>query len=99
LPVIIGIISDFRRRKYHGHRRTVLDATDRDCTDGGQTNITELTLACPPDHRLLQEGGWKTRKRKDGRTEWIPPPHLDGGQTRVNDFHHPENYFIEPDDE
>jgi hypothetical protein len=28
--------------------------------------------------------------RKDGRTEWIPPPHLDTGQTRINDYHHPE---------
>jgi hypothetical protein len=41
-----------------------------------------------------------TRKRKDGRTEWIPPPHLDSGQSRVNDYHHPENYLLpEEDDE
>jgi hypothetical protein len=71
----------------------------KDWVHGGHTNITELTLACPPDHRLLQEGGWTTRKRTDGRTEWIPPPHLDGGQTRVNDYHHPDNYLIEPADE
>ena len=30
-----------------------------------------------------------TRKRKDGRTEWIPPPNLDTGQARVNNYHHP----------
>jgi hypothetical protein len=71
----------------------------KDWVNGGHTNITELTLACPPDHRLLQESGWTTRKRTDGRTEWIPPPHLDGGQTRVNDYHHPDNYLIEPADE
>ena len=39
----------------------------------------------------------QTRKRKDGRTEWIPPPHLDTGQARVNNYHHPERYLI-PDD-
>jgi hypothetical protein len=44
---------------------------------GGQTNIDELALACPPDNRMVKPGGWTTRKRKDGRTEWIPPPHLD----------------------
>ena len=41
--------------------------------DDGETNIDELTLACGPDNRLVGEGGWTTRKRKDGRTEWIPP--------------------------
>ena len=71
----------------------------KDWVHGGQTNITDLTLACPPDHRLTQDGGWKTRKRHDGRTEWIPPPHLDTGQPRVNDFHHPENYLIDPEDD
>ena len=56
--------------------------------DDGETNIDGLTLACGPDNRLVEEGGWTTRKRKDGRTEWIPPPHLDSGQSRVNDYHH-----------
>jgi hypothetical protein len=64
----------------------------------GETNIIKLTLACGPDNRLVEEGGWTTRKRKDGRTEWIPPPHLDTGQTRVNDYHHPEKYLL-PEDE
>ncbi len=57
----------------------------------GQTNINDLTLACGPDNRLVEEGGWSTRKRNDGRTEWIPPPHLDTGQPRVNNYHHPRN--------
>jgi hypothetical protein len=65
----------------------------------GETNIIKLTLACGPDNRLVEEGGWTTRKRKDGRTEWIPPPHLDTGQARVNDFHHPEQYLAAPEDE
>jgi hypothetical protein len=64
----------------------------------GETNIKKLTLACGPDNRLIEEGGWTTRKRKDGRTEWIPPPHLDTGQTRVNDYHHPEEFLL-PEDE
>ncbi len=59
----------------------------------GETNINELTLACGPDNRLVEEGGWTTRKRKDGRTEWIPPPHLDTGQSRVNDHHHQRNTY------
>jgi Domain of unknown function (DUF222) len=67
--------------------------------ENGQTNINKLTLACAPDNRLVEEGGWQTRKRKDGRTEWIPPPHLDNGQARVNDYHHPERYLTPEDEE
>jgi hypothetical protein len=55
-----------------------------------KTHIDDLTFACGPQHRLVQPGGWKTRKRADGTTEWIPPPHLDYGQPRTNEFHHPE---------
>jgi len=65
--------------------------------DNGETNINDLTLACGPDNRLVEEGGWTTRKRQDGRTEWIPP-HLDSGQSRVNHYHHPERYLA-PEDE
>lgn len=68
-----------------------------DWADDGQTNVDDLTLACPKDNRMIKPGGWRTRKRKDGRTEWIPPPELDSGQSRVNDYHHPENYLL-PDD-
>ena len=71
---------------YHSevHHRTA------DWADGGQTNITDETLACGTDNRRVKPGGWRTRKRRDGRTEWIPPPHLDTGQARVNNYHHPE---------
>ena len=65
----------------------------------GPTDIPKLTLACGPDNREVEEGGWTTRKRKDGRTEWIPPPHLDTGQARVNDYHHPEKYLRPEDDD
>jgi hypothetical protein len=54
------------------------------------TDMDNLTFACGPHHRLLRPGGWKTRKRADGDTEWIPPPHLDRGQPRINTFHHCE---------
>jgi hypothetical protein len=70
---------------------------ERDWAEGGHTDITDETLACGPHNRLVKEGGWRTRKRRDGRTEWIPPPHLDSGQTRVNDYHHPQRYLA-PDD-
>jgi hypothetical protein len=62
-----------------------------------RTHIDELTLACDPDHRLLDKG-WTTRKNAKGDTEWIPPPHLDRGQPRINTFHHPEK-MLEPDNE
>jgi len=60
-----------------------------DWSDGGPTDIDKLTFSCGPDHGRVAPGGWRTRKRRDGRTEWIPPPGrgLRGG---VNDFHHPE---------
>jgi len=67
--------------------------------DDGPTDITTLTLACGPDNRLVEEGGWTTRKRKDGRTEWIPPSHLDTGQDRVNNYHHQEKYLLPEDRE
>ena len=65
----------------------------------GETNIDKLTLACGPDNRAVEEQGWTTRKREDGRTEWIPPPHLDTGQSRVNDYHHPEKYLAPEEDD
>ena len=60
-----------------------------DWADGGHTDVDKLTFACGAHHRLLKPGGWSTRKRSDGTTEWRPPPHipLPGG---TNDYHHPE---------
>ncbi|AKK28053.1 HNH endonuclease signature motif containing protein [Mycobacterium sp. EPa45] len=55
---------------------------------GGLTNIDKLTLACPADHRLLDQG-WKTRKLANGDTEWIPPPQLPLA-AGTNTYHHPE---------
>lgn len=54
------------------------------------TDVNKRTFACGADHPLVQPGSWTTRKRKNGETECIPPPHLDHGQPRTNPFHHPE---------
>jgi hypothetical protein len=63
-----------------------------------RTDIQELTLACGPHHKLAEQG-WITRKNQHGDTEWIPPPHLDHGQPRVNTFHHPEKLLRADDDD
>ncbi|WP_305071248.1 HNH endonuclease signature motif containing protein [Mycobacterium sp. MYCO198283] len=64
-----------------------------DWADGGRTDITDLTLACGGDHGLANPTGYTTRK-SNGRTEWIPPPELDHGQPRTNDYHHPRRYLV-----
>jgi hypothetical protein len=64
----------------------------------GTTDVDDLTFACGPHHRLLRPGGWSTRKRASGDTEWIPPPHLDRGQPTTNTFHHPEKLLHDPKD-
>jgi hypothetical protein len=69
-----------------------------DFAKGGQTDITGLTLACPPDNRLVNDQGWTTHVRADGRVEWIPPPLLDTGQDRLNHYWRPEDLFHSDDD-
>jgi hypothetical protein len=63
---------------------------DTDYARTGRTDIDDLSLRCGPDHKLITEGGWKTRKRADGTTHTIPPDHLDHGQQRTNNYHHPD---------
>ncbi|KLO41797.1 HNH endonuclease signature motif containing protein [Mycobacterium haemophilum] len=63
------------------------------------TDINNLTFGCGPQHRLLQPGGWTTRKNTHGDTEWIPPPHLDHGQPRINTYWHPEKLLRDGDDD
>ena len=60
------------------------------------TDINDLTFGCGPNHKLAEQG-WTTRKNSHGHTEWIPPPHLDHGQPRVNTFHHPEKLLRDDD--
>ncbi len=64
-----------------------------------RTEIDGLTFACGPHHRMLKPGGWTTRKNAKGDTEWIPPPHLDRGQPRTNNFHRPEKLLRDGDDD
>ena len=64
--------------------------------DGGLTDVTNEDLACDACHALVHDGpgGWETRVAAPdaecpGRTEWIPPPHIDPEQKpRVNHRHH-----------
>jgi Domain of unknown function (DUF222) len=62
------------------------------------TDINGLTFTCCPNHKLAEQG-WTTRKNARGDTEWIPPPHLDRGQRRINTFHHPEKLLRAEEDE
>ena len=62
------------------------------------TDINQLTLTCHPNHDLTEQG-WTTRKNSRGDTEWIPPPHLDRGQPRVNTYHHPEKLLRADEDD
>jgi hypothetical protein len=66
-------------------------------TNNGQTNIDEEVLACGADNRLAEEG-WTVTVGPAG-VEWIPPPDLDVGQTRINYCHHPERLLTGPEPE
>ena len=52
----------------------MLHAKDRGCTHPGCTVPGYLSEVHHVD---------------DWAAEWIPPPHLDTGQTRTNDYRHP----------
>ncbi|GBE64820.1 hypothetical protein MFM001_12820 [Mycobacterium sp. MFM001] len=62
------------------------------------TDVNDLTLGCGGHHPLAEQG-WTTRKNSKGDTEWIPPPHLDHGQPRVNQYHHPEKLLRDGDED
>ena len=70
-----------------------------DWSHGGNTNIDDLGLACGPDNRLVNtHGGWTTRMNDRHEVEWIPPPALDTGQTRINYYHRPEALLRPPEE-
>jgi hypothetical protein len=62
------------------------------------TDVNDLTFGCGPHHKIAEQG-WTTRKNQHGDTEWIPPPHLDYGQPRINTLHHPEKLLLDDEDE
>jgi hypothetical protein len=69
-----------------------------DWAQDGQTNVDDLALACGPDNRMVGPDGWTTRINAANEVEWIPPPDLDTGQARTNDYHRPERLHRPPDD-
>ena len=69
-----------------------------DWARGGNTNVDEMGLACGPDNRLVDEGGYATTITDRGDVEWQPPPGLDHGQSRIN-YHHRPELLLRPDDE
>ncbi|MCZ8377757.1 DUF222 domain-containing protein [Mycobacterium sp. CPCC 205372] len=78
--------------------QTHVHHAQRDWSEGGRTDIDELALACQPDNNLIEQTEWTTRRR-NGRTEWIPPPTLDTGQHRTNNYHHPRRHLTDRDDD
>ncbi|MEZ0341105.1 HNH endonuclease signature motif containing protein [Mycobacterium sp. pV006] len=68
-----------------------------DFANGGNTNVDENGLACPPDNRSVEQGGWTTRMNDRCEVEWIPPPGLDTGQNRINYYHRPERLLRPPE--
>lgn len=65
-----------------------------DWKDDGHTDIDDLTFACGPENRMIENTGWTTRKNSRNQTEWIPPPDLETGQHRVNGYHHPDRHLL-----
>ncbi|HUE33402.1 MAG TPA: HNH endonuclease signature motif containing protein [Mycobacterium sp.] len=61
------------------------------------TGLDNVTFACGSHHRLIKPGRWTTRKRANGDAEWIPPPHCDHGQPRINTVRHPEKLLCSDD--
>jgi hypothetical protein len=57
----------------------------RGWTKTRRTDIHDLTLACGA-HNRLAEKCWTTRTNTKGDTEWLPPPHLDYWQPRVDTY-------------
>ena len=71
----------------------------QDWANGGNTNVDEMTLACGPDNRAVDDNGWHTTINTRGECEWTPPADLDHGQTRINHYHRPETLLRPPEDE
>ncbi|MGY4709262.1 HNH endonuclease signature motif containing protein [Mycolicibacterium sp. CBM1] len=79
-----------------GYNVQVHHAT-KDWSDGGATNIDDLTFACAHDNQLVETGGWTTRKLPNGDTQWIPPPQLPMFGDGTNTYHHPERFLTDPE--
>lgn len=49
--------------------------------DHGPTDLDNGVLLCPPCHTRVHEDGWTIRVDARGSIWFIPPPHVDIGQT------------------
>ena len=47
---------------------------DQDWAHGGNTNVDEMTLACGPDNRAVDDGGWQTPSTPAGNANGHPHP-------------------------
>jgi hypothetical protein len=70
----------------------------RDWIDGGHTNVDDMTLACGVNNRMVGPNGGRTTVNDHHEVEWIPPPHLDTGQARINYYHRPKKLLHPPED-
>ncbi|GLY00587.1 HNH endonuclease signature motif containing protein [Actinoplanes sp. NBRC 101535] len=62
----------------------------RPWSEGGTTDLGNVTLLCGYHHRVVHDAnsGWEVRMGDDGHPEFLPPPHLDPARRpRRNQFH------------
>ncbi len=65
---------------------------------GGPTDLHNLALVCPFDHRLITHEGFTVRMGTHGRIEWIAPRHVDPQRVpRTNPIHHPPDLTHPPE--
>jgi hypothetical protein len=66
----------------------------------GRTDIDDLTLACHLGNQMIEDTDWTTRRRSDGRFEWLEPPDPNGvRKAHLNNLHHPEKLLAPEDDD
>lgn len=46
-------------------------------SQGGKTDINNMSLACSAHHHLLDRSDWEMRMLVDGRPAWVPPASID----------------------
>ena len=66
----------------------------------GQTNVDDLTLACHLGNQMIEDTDWETRRRPDGRFEWLEPPDTNGTRrAHLNNLHFPERLLAPREDD
>jgi hypothetical protein len=59
-------------------------------SQGGRTDIDNLTLVCKQHHRTFEKHQWRCEMR-DGLPYWIPPAWCDPEQTPQHNRHWPDD--------